>query len=178
MEHEAAPSARIWCIYVPRWAAIRFRECRQQRYWAAKMNWFGDMQPHDRLLFVHWLTSSADLAAKGWLRAANAEQCRGVARVVVLAEFIRTYVAFDAGGSVQGFSYRIEIRERRADERVVFSTASYPRACVDAIRSSARRAGRPILAAIPLWPRRYGRHLPVSAFEEEVSLSVVLPPRS
>jgi len=148
-KHEAVPPARVWCVYVPRWAAVRFRECRRQRFWATKEDWFGAMLAHDQVLFVHWLTSGAVPAAQGWLRAASAEECRGVARVVVLAEFVRTYVAFDAAGSVQGYSYRIEIREERADEHVVFGTASYPRACVESIRSSARREGRPVLAALP-----------------------------
>jgi hypothetical protein len=142
---------RTWGIYVGNAARHNFGIAREKATWGADdVRKFDDIQPGDRLVFIHNIKSDRSPAPDGFPRVADAKDFSGTVEALVFAEV--TSAPFESKATVwpdAPYPARFTFREVGAQERVPFSVATFPTALVDAARTSATSTGRPRFCELP-----------------------------
>jgi hypothetical protein len=138
---------RLWCIYVSRWGTTNFAAGRLRGYWATKQEeHFAAIKPEDNVLFVQAITCDLDTTPAGFPRVAKINDFRGIAECVVRGVITARYTATAQEGITAGFPFRFRYREVEAQSSVPINLTTFSPEVIDAIRSSAIRQGRPVLA--------------------------------
>jgi len=141
------PRDRLWCIYVAAASARNFAIARAHHIWGAvDADRFRDVRTGDAVLFVEHLRFDVVAGVKGYPRV-PLECFRGVARSCV--EGTVTTSQFEDGSRIWPdgvYPYRFRFAETHSRQAVRFDSSQVPSHVLAAVRLSALKQGRPVLA--------------------------------